>query len=100
MDQKSLEMKQRTGLWRLLLLLALSKEGQELYSRALTQGSPRTDVHTKWPARFDTPAAKISLLRKSSRGCAFTARHHQQLARSWRGICAEDLDVAAPHGRC
>jgi len=36
----------------------LSKEGQELYSRALTQGSRRLDVDTKWLAKFYTPAAK------------------------------------------
>jgi len=36
----------------------LGKEGQELYSRALTQGSRRFDVDTKWLARFNTPAAK------------------------------------------
>lgn len=36
----------------------LGKEGQELYSRALTQGSRRLDVDTKWLARFNTPAAK------------------------------------------
>ena len=36
----------------------LSKEGQELYSRALTQGSRRLDVDTKWLAKFNTPAAK------------------------------------------
>ena len=36
----------------------LSKEGQELYSRALTQGTRRLDVDTKWLARFNTPAAK------------------------------------------
>ena len=36
----------------------LGKEGQELYGRALTQGSRRFDVDTKWLARFNTPAAK------------------------------------------
>ena len=36
----------------------LSKEGQELYSRALTQGTRRFDIDTKWLARFNTPAAK------------------------------------------
>jgi ABC-type Fe3+ transport system substrate-binding protein len=36
----------------------LSKEGQELYSRALTQGTRRLDVDTQWLAKFDTPAAK------------------------------------------
>jgi ABC-type Fe3+ transport system substrate-binding protein len=36
----------------------LSKEGQELYGRALTQGSRRYDVDTKWLAAFNTPAAK------------------------------------------
>ncbi len=36
----------------------LGKEGQELYSRALTQGSRRFDVDTRWLARFNTPAAK------------------------------------------
>jgi ABC-type Fe3+ transport system substrate-binding protein len=36
----------------------LSKEGQELYSRALTQGSRRLDVDTKWLVKFNTPAAK------------------------------------------
>ena len=36
----------------------LTKEGQELYGRALTQGSRRFDVDTKWLARHNTPAAK------------------------------------------
>jgi len=36
----------------------LGKEGQELYSKALTQGTRRFDVDTKWLARFNTPAAK------------------------------------------
>jgi iron(III) transport system substrate-binding protein len=36
----------------------LGKEGQDLYSRALTQGSRRFDVDTQWLAKFNTPAAK------------------------------------------
>ena len=36
----------------------LSKEGQELYGRALTEGTRRLDVDTKWLAKFNTPAAK------------------------------------------
>jgi ABC-type Fe3+ transport system substrate-binding protein len=36
----------------------LSKEGQDLYGKALTQGSRRLDVDTKWLAKFNTPAAK------------------------------------------
>jgi ABC-type Fe3+ transport system substrate-binding protein len=36
----------------------LSKEGQELYGKALTQGSRRFDVDTKWLEKFNTPAAK------------------------------------------
>ena len=36
----------------------LNKEGQDLYGRALTQGSRRLDVDTKWLAKFNTPAAK------------------------------------------
>ena len=36
----------------------LGKEGQDLYGRALTQGSRRLDVDTKWLTRFNTPAAK------------------------------------------
>jgi ABC-type Fe3+ transport system substrate-binding protein len=36
----------------------LGKEGQELFGRALTQGSRRLDVDTKWLARYNTPAAK------------------------------------------
>jgi iron(III) transport system substrate-binding protein len=36
----------------------LGKEGQDLYGRALTQGSRRFDVDTKWLAKFHTPAAK------------------------------------------
>jgi ABC-type Fe3+ transport system substrate-binding protein len=36
----------------------LSKEGQELYGRALTQGSRRFDVDTQWLVKFNTPAAK------------------------------------------
>jgi ABC-type Fe3+ transport system substrate-binding protein len=36
----------------------LGKEGQDLYGRALTQGSRRLDVETKWLAKFDSAAAK------------------------------------------
>jgi iron(III) transport system substrate-binding protein len=36
----------------------LGKEGQALYSHALTQGTRRFDVDTKWLAKFNTPAAK------------------------------------------
>ena len=36
----------------------LGKEGQELFGKALTQGSRRLDVDTKWLARLNTPAAK------------------------------------------
>ena len=36
----------------------LGKEGQDLYGRALTQGTRRFDVDTKWLARYNTPAAK------------------------------------------
>jgi ABC-type Fe3+ transport system substrate-binding protein len=36
----------------------LSKEGQDLYGRALTQGSRRLDVDTQWLTKFNTPAAK------------------------------------------
>jgi ABC-type Fe3+ transport system substrate-binding protein len=36
----------------------LSKEGQDLYGRALTQGTRRLDVDTKWLAKFDSSAAK------------------------------------------
>ncbi|MGH7816373.1 MAG: ABC transporter substrate-binding protein, partial [Candidatus Binatia bacterium] len=36
----------------------LGKEGQDLYGRALTQGTRRLDVDTKWLTRYNTPAAK------------------------------------------
>jgi iron(III) transport system substrate-binding protein len=36
----------------------LGKEGQELYGRALTQGTRRLDVDTKWLAKFNSSAAK------------------------------------------
>ena len=36
----------------------LGKEGQDLYGRALTQGTRRLDVDTRWLARFDSAAAK------------------------------------------
>lgn len=36
----------------------LGKEGQDLYSQALTQGTRRLDVDTKWLAKFDSAAAK------------------------------------------
>ena len=36
----------------------LGKEGQDLYGHALTQGTRRFDVDTKWLAKFNTPAAK------------------------------------------
>ena len=36
----------------------LGKEGQDLYGRALTQGTRRLDVETKWLAKFDSAAAK------------------------------------------
>jgi len=36
----------------------LGKEGQDLYGRALTQGTRRLDVETKWLAKFDSAVAK------------------------------------------
>jgi ABC-type Fe3+ transport system substrate-binding protein len=36
----------------------LGKEGQELYSQGLTQGTRRLDVDTKWLAKFNSSAAK------------------------------------------
>jgi iron(III) transport system substrate-binding protein len=39
----------------------LSKEGQELYSKALGQGTRRLDVDTKWLRKFGVIAAKDSL---------------------------------------
>jgi ABC-type Fe3+ transport system substrate-binding protein len=36
----------------------LSKEGQDLYGHALTQGTRRLDVDTKWLTKFDSSAAK------------------------------------------
>jgi iron(III) transport system substrate-binding protein len=36
----------------------LGKEGQTLFGRAMTQGSRRFDVDTKWLTRYNTPAAK------------------------------------------
>ncbi len=36
----------------------LGKEGQDLYGKALTQGTRRLDVDTKWLEKFDSPAAK------------------------------------------
>jgi len=36
----------------------LGKEGQDLYGRALSQGTRRLDVDTKWLAKFDSAAAK------------------------------------------
>lgn len=36
----------------------LGKEGQDLYSRALTQGTRRLDVDTTWLAKLDSAAAK------------------------------------------
>ena len=36
----------------------LGKEGQDLYSQALTQGTRRIDVDTQWLAKFDSAAAK------------------------------------------
>jgi ABC-type Fe3+ transport system substrate-binding protein len=36
----------------------LGKEGQDLYSHALTQGTRRLDVDTKWLAKIDSTAAK------------------------------------------
>jgi iron(III) transport system substrate-binding protein len=36
----------------------LGKEGQDLYSHALTQGTRRLDVDTRWLVKFDSSAAK------------------------------------------
>ena len=46
--------KRRQGLHQ----LATRQGGQELYGRALTQGTRRFDVDTKWLIKFNTPAAK------------------------------------------
>jgi iron(III) transport system substrate-binding protein len=36
----------------------LGKEGQDLFGRALTQGTRRLDVDTQWLVKFDSAAAK------------------------------------------
>ncbi len=44
----------------------LSKEGQEIYSRALLHGTRRLDVDTKWMAREGVEAAKDYLSLKDN----------------------------------
>jgi len=72
----------------------LGKEGQELYGRALTQGSRRLDVDTKWLARFNTPAAKDTITPEEFEKIRFYGEDViNQLARTRRRVCAENSQV-------
>jgi iron(III) transport system substrate-binding protein len=64
----------------------LGKEGQELYGRALTQGSRRLDVDTKWLARFNTPAAKDTITPEEFEKIRF---YGEDVINTWREPAGE-----------
>ena len=64
----------------------LGKEGQELYGRALTQGSRRFDVDTKWLAKFYTPAAKDITTPEEYEKVRF---YGEDIIRDWREPAGE-----------
>jgi iron(III) transport system substrate-binding protein len=59
----------------------LGKEGQELYSQALTQGSRRLDVDTKWLAKFDSAAAKDVMTPEEFEKVRF---YGEDIIKNWR----------------
>ena len=59
----------------------LGKEGQELYSQALTQGSRRLDVDTKWLAKLNSAAAKDVMTPEEFEKVRF---YGEDIIKNWR----------------
>jgi len=59
----------------------LGKEGQDLYSQALTQGTRRLDVDTKWLAKFDSAAAKDVMTPEDFEKVRF---YGEDIIKNWR----------------
>jgi len=59
----------------------LGNEGQDLYSQALTQGTRRLDVDTKWLAKFDSAAAKDVMTPEEFEKVRF---YGEDIIKNWR----------------
>jgi iron(III) transport system substrate-binding protein len=59
----------------------LGKEGQDLYSQALTQGTRRLDVDTKWLGKFDSAAAKDVMTPEEFEKVRF---YGEDIIKNWR----------------
>ena len=59
----------------------LTKEGQDLYGRALTQGTRRLDVDTKWLEKFDSEAAKDKMTPEEFEKIRF---YGEDIIKNWR----------------
>ena len=64
----------------------LGKEGQDLYGRALTQGSRRLDVETSWLAQFDSAAAKDTMTPEEFEKVRF---YGEDIINGWREPAGE-----------
>ncbi|MGE5216545.1 MAG: extracellular solute-binding protein [Chloroflexota bacterium] len=64
----------------------LSKEGQTLYSHALSQGTRRLDVDTKWLAKFDSSAAKDVMSPEEFEQVRF---YGEDIIKNWREPAGE-----------
>lgn len=64
----------------------LGKEGQDLYSQALTQGTRRLDVDTKWLAKFDSAAAKDVMTPEEFEKVRF---YGEDIIKNWREPAGE-----------
>jgi iron(III) transport system substrate-binding protein len=59
----------------------LGKEGQDLYSQALTQGTRRLDVDTKWLKKLDSSAAKDVMTPEEFEKVRF---YGEDIIKNWR----------------
>jgi ABC-type Fe3+ transport system substrate-binding protein len=66
---------------RIYINWLLGKEGQDLYSQALTQGTRRLDVDTKWLAKFDSAAAKDVMTPEEFEKVRF---YGEDIIKNWR----------------
>ena len=64
----------------------LSKEGQTLYSHALSQGTRRLDVDTKWLVKFDSSAAKDVMSPEDFEKVRF---YGEDIIKNWREPAGE-----------
>ncbi len=59
----------------------LGNEGQTLYSHALTRGSRRLDIDTKWLAKIDSSAAKDVMTPEEFEKVRF---YGEDIIKNWR----------------